>query len=317
MKAELLKPIKAPNEQIPFSDPRIKYPMLASIKYDGFRGVLLDGRFRSPMMKPFGNKHLDGLNGYFRDICHRSIAEMRVFDGEVWHPDISFTELSSRLRAENGDLTGVEYHVFDAIDVGDWNNPGSNLQYAHRLGYLRSDWEFQGVPSHCKLVAQQMCISHIGAEGLYAGALASGHEGIMLRSPKGPYKHNRCTHNESNLFKFKNFITVDARITQVLQRRKMRDDVERTFDPIGDLAKVNTQESYTLDEAVGALEVVLEDGKHTSLTLGRGFTYKDRQDLWRRRDSLVGLHVEFKYMPHGTKDLPRIGNVVRFRPDLD
>jgi hypothetical protein len=83
------------------------------------------------------------------------------------------------------------------------------------------------------------------------------------------------------------------------------------------MEKVSTQDSYELDEAVGAFVVQLDNGKTTSVTPGRGFSYADKQALWHRREQLIGKTVEFKWMPKGSKDLPRIGSVVRFRPDKD
>lgn len=314
MKAELLKPIKAPNEQIPFSDKRIKYPMLASIKYDGFRGILMNGVFYSPALKKHPNVN---LLSHFSEIINHADRAGVVFDGELWHPNLTFDQLSSRMRKHDGSMEGFEYHIFDCMSVAEWNlaDLGGRLYFARNgeLGYVINVAQFPNV----KHVKQTVVLNADAASEMYAAHLAAGHEGMMLRSANGRYKHNRCTHNESNLYKFKHFETIDAKIVGIVQRRKMRADVERTYDPVGGLAKVNTQDSYELDEALGALTVQLADGRKTDINLGRGYTYADRVSLWKTRENLVGKMVEFKWMPHGTKNLPRIGSVVRFRPDLD
>lgn len=270
-------------------------------------------------MKEFGNL---GLTTHFADVIAVARAGEIVFDGEIWHPTITFDQLSSRLRSKNGDLTGVQYHIFDAITIEQWNGacePQSSYSFADRYQFLKKNLSPTGLSfgPNTRLVSQTMVIGAESAENMYRAHLAAGCEGMMLRSLSGLYKHGRCTHNESNLFKFKHFETTDARIIRVVQRRKMRDGVERTYDPVGHLEKINTIDSYELVEAVGAFTVILKDGRETDLSLGRGFTDSDRTSLWEQRHTLIGRHIEFKWMPHGTKNLPRIGNVVRFRPDLD
>jgi len=263
-------------------------------------------------MKPFGNKL---LNETFHKIQTLATEFNLVFDGELWSPLLGFTDLSSCLRSHRGDLSKVEYHIFDAIGVDEWNAPTKQVKFIDR--YVRLQSVTSILPTNCKVVQQITCLNATSGQEIYAKFLAAGCEGVILRSPTGLYKNNRCTHRESNCFKFKHFQTDDAVITEVIQRRKMLADTDRTYNPLGLLEKINTSESYELDEAVGAFTVLLSDGRSTSVNLGRGFSYRDRQDLWLQRDSLVGRCVEFKWMPHGTKDLPRIGSVVRFRPDKD
>jgi len=285
--------------------------MYASIKYDGFRGTLLNGLFMSPEMKPTPNKQ---LWRHFETLIEIAVEYDVVFDGELWSPILAFSDLSSRLRSHQGSLAECEYHIFDVIDTAEWNNEVKTTKYIDR--YVRLNSFESKLPINCKIVKQHTCLNASRAAELYAKFLAAGCEGVILRSPNGLYKNNRCTHLESNCLKFKHFQTTDAIITSVIQRRKMK-NVERTYNPLGLLEKIHTAESYDLDDAVGAFEVRLPDGKLTSVNLGRGFSYNDRQKLWLERETLVGKAVEFKWMPHGTKDLPRIGSVVRFRPDKD
>lgn len=309
--ALLRRPIKCPNEQIPFTDTRIRYPMYASVKYDGFRGVLLNGQLHSPEMKVFGNKQLPD---YFHDLFQLAQAHQVVFDCEIWSPSLSFSDLSGVLRAHRGKLDTVEAHIFDVISVSEWNAPVKTVRFIDR--YVRLNAFASVLPSNCRIVTQHTCLNPQDAQAKYSAHLSAGCEGIILRSPSGLYKNNRCTHRESNCLKFKHFQTTDATIVSVIQRRRMK-DVERTYNPLGLLEKIHTEAAYDLDDAVGAFQVLLGDGKTTAVNLGRGFSYEDRRHLWTQRDTLVGRCVEFKWMPHGSKDLPRIGSVVRFRPDKD
>ncbi|MDR1270874.1 MAG: hypothetical protein LBK82_15270 [Planctomycetaceae bacterium] len=52
-----------------------------------------------------------------------------------------------------------------------------------------------------------------------------------------------------------------------------------------------------------------------------GFTeeaYSLRKSItWENRDSFIGNHVEIIFQEHGAKDKPRMGRIVRTRPDRD
>ncbi len=285
--------------------------MYASIKYDGFRGLLLNDNFYSPVAKPFGNQNLPL---YFADLIRLAMDYQLVLDGEVWSETLSFSDLSSVLRRHKGDLSLVQYHIFDVLTIDEWNHT-KRTRYVDRYAKLHAFGPL--LPDNCRIVQQNTCLNAEVAQAMYGRFLAAGHEGVILRSPTGLYKNNRCTHNESNCFKFKHFQTTDAKIVDVIQRRKLKDSIDRTYSPYGLLDKVNTQDSYDLDDAVGAFQVRLADGRITSVNLGRGFSYLDRREMWIKRDGLIGKTIEFKWMPHGTKDLPRIGSVTRFRPDKD
>lgn len=285
--------------------------MYASIKYDGYRGITLNGNFYSPDAKVFSNKILPE---FFRPLFDLTNNFGVVFDGELWSESLDFHTLGGNLRGHRGALATIEYHIFDILSIEEWNST-KQTRFIDR--YVRLNSFDKLLPSNCRIVQQIPCLNPTVAEETYGTFLAAGHEGIILRSPRGLYKNNRCTHLESNCYKFKHFQTDDAIIVGFVQRRKLKAGLDRTYKAYGLLEKVSTQESFDLDDALGALEVRLENGDHTYVNLGRGFSYQDRRDLWQERDCLVGKTVEFKWMPHGTKDLPRIGSVVRFRPDKD
>lgn len=289
--------------------------MYASIKYDGYRGVTLNGNFYSPDAKPFSNKLLPVE---FGPLLQLAADYSVVFDGELWSESLAFHVLGGHLRAHQGALTTIHYHIFDVISVDEWNHT-KRTKFIDR--YVKLQAFAPLLPTNCRIVQQITCLNPQDSEAKYAAFLAAGHEGIILRSPRGLYKNNRCTHLEGNCFKFKHFQTDDAVIVGVQQRRRLRADIDRTYKAYGLLEKVTTSDSYELDEAVGAFEVRLDSGTLTTINLGRGFSYEDRCKLWRQYlsnpTSVVGKTVEFKWMPHGTKDLPRIGSMVRFRPDKD
>jgi DNA ligase-1 len=307
---KLLLPIKAPNAIIPFTDPRIRWPMLASVKYDGFRMVAICGeRFITPSGKDHVNKFIPHHFEQFFTYCKENKL---VADGELWSPQRTFHELQSLVRSENMILPGdVKYYVFDLMTLAEWNDIGQCRIYAERMQALCHILQFHNV----ELVLQVRMDSASAAEILYEQILEEKHEGIMLRSPFGTYKHGRCTHIESHLFKFKNFVTQDGWIVGFEQMERLNDDAPDELDEAGYKKKTYRAEHHTPVDALGAFHVTQDCKTSFKVTPGRGFTMQDRARWWDERFSLRGQGIEFVYMPHGTKDKPRSGRLVRFRPD--
>lgn len=305
-----LRCIKAPNTLIPFTDPRIRWPMFGSIKYDGHRMVSLRGvKFITPSGKDHVNRDIANHFSAFNRFCNEHNL---VADGELWSPTRPFNELQSIVRTHDMTLPpDVGYYVFDLLTWDEWENRFQVRQYASRYGELSMRIDHPNVYA----VGQYLLCDARAAEEHYEIRLAEGHEGIMLRSPLGTYKHGRCTHLESHLLKFKNYVTEDAIIVGVEQMEVLKPGVERTVGPTGLLERTFRQEDHELAEAVGSF-LVRQGDTTFKVKPGKGHTMEDRKRWWAERATLIGTGVEFSHMPHGAKDVPRIGSLVRFRPEL-
>lgn len=305
--------MKAPNEVFPFDHPFIKYPQFASVKYDGFRCLNLCGeRFVSPALKDIPNRNLAKHLHNFFEWCRLTRV---VTDGELWSPDIPFNELSSIVRSFNKPLPeSVHYHIFDLLTEAEWDND-TEPEFRQRM------WKYVNIPSfaHVRPVIQQSMQSAEQAKLMFEGIIDANGEGIILRSPVAKYKHNRCTPKEDGMWKFKQFETHDAMIVGVEEQMKLKQGVERTTNEIGRLEREHSQEFYEPAGLVGAF-IVNWDGLIFKVKPGKGFDNAWKAAIWRThvdQGSIVEKHIEFRYMPHGTKDKPRIGSLVRFRPDKD
>lgn len=307
-----LRCIKAPNELIPFTDPRIQYPMLGSIKFDGHRLVNFRG---SKFITPSGKDHVNrDIPRHFADFNSYLSNYNLVADGELWSPSRPFNELQSLIRSHDKQLPDdVGYYVFDLLLYEEWEGVSQMRPYAARNEELKGLRTFP----HVYVVRQLEHLNATSAEADYEQVLAAGGEGIMLRHPRGTYKHGRCTHLESHLFKFKNFITEDAFIVDFERMKVLRPEVERIVGPAGLLERTYRQEDYQDADAVGSF-VVSQLGNPVTFRVkpGKGHTMEDRKRWWAERDTLRGTGIEFSHMPHGAKDLPRIGSLVRFRPEM-
>jgi hypothetical protein len=210
----------------------------------------------------------------------------------------------------------IGYYVFDMMCEEDWNN-GTEQTFVTR--YLSYSQLLQGIP-HVHPVEQHRILNSGEAESFFNQQIALGQEGMILRQLHAKYKHGRCTENQDGMWKFKEFKTEDAKIIDVEEQMRLKPGVERTRNEIGHLERRFEQDLYEPAGLVGSF-VVERDGERFGVKPGKGHTHYIRTSWWQDfiqdKNEFIGKHIEFKYMPHGTKDAPRIGSLVRFRPDLD
>lgn len=304
----------APNEAVPLE--HLVYPMLMSRKYDGNRLLILNGELLSRSLKPQPNQNLPR---HLKDLVALSIQQGLVFDGELYDHDLSFPELQSVVRSFSQKITpGMKYYVFDVLTLSEWNS-GKAGTFDHRQKRYHS-LLFKYQPRHTEAVEQTWVTSPAKARSLYQKFLREGFEGGILRDPRGPYKHGRATVREGIMFKLKEFVTIDACITGFTQRRRMKDTVRegnRTRDAMGHLEQSHRKDDYEFTNEVGTVIVRTAEGAEVGVGWAEGMKGKGLTISWKRRKEFLGKHVEIRYMRHGMKDLPRIGAIVRFRPDLD
>lgn len=308
----LLKHVmKGPNEIVPFNHPAINYPQFVSTKFDGFRCLNLCGeRLLSPALKDFPNLQIPEHIHQFLLYCH---THRIVTDGEIWSPLLTFQELQSIVRSFNKDIPDtVGYYVFDMMTESEWDN-GNEKTFVKR--YIDCQQMLTGF-RHVIPVTQQLVNNATEATEMFQSHIDVGEEGIILRQPAAQYKHGRTTLNQDGMWKFKEFQTHDAIIVSVEEQMMLKQGVERTRDSLGHLERRYEQDLYEPAGLVGAF-VIEHEGKQFKIKPGKGHDNAWKRDKWFHRDTLIGKHIEFKYMPHGTMDNPRIGSLVRFRPDKD
>ena len=317
--------MKAPNEIFPFDHPTIQYPQLASTKFDGFRCLNLCGeRLLSPNPKDIRNLNLTKHLEVFLRWCRENRF---VTDGELWSPSRSFhmpvktDGISSILTTHGREIPAdIGYYLFDIIPETDWD-AGTERPFIER--YLEYRQLCNGFP-HVFPVEQWRVTSATEASVFFDGQIENGHEGSIMRQLSARYKHGRCTENQDGMWKFKEFMTHDAIILGLEEQMKLKPGVERTRDALGHLERRYEQDLYEPAGMVGAF-IVAEphrlDGLHTQEAFkvkpGKGYDNIMKRLIWENRESNIGKHIEFKMMPHGTLNKPRIGSLVRFRPDLD
>jgi hypothetical protein len=210
----------------------------------------------------------------------------------------------------------IGYYVFDMMTAEEWDNGTEQNFIARYLNYTR---DLADIPKVFP-VKQWHITSPEEAETFYNGQIEQGHEGMILRQLFAKYKHGRCTVNQDGLWKFKEFVTHDAVIVSIEEQMKLKEGVERTRNELGHLERRFEQDLYEPAGMVGAF-IVSYNTLNFKVKPGKGHNNLVKRSWWKayltNPFNFIGHHCEFKYMPHGTKDKPRIGSLVRFRPDLD
>lgn len=271
----------------------LTYPLLASPKLDGIRATVLNGQLVSRNLKPIRNAHV------YTKFSHSSMDGLdgELIDGD--HDSTVFRRTTSAVSRAMGEPTDVKFWVFDVFMP--------NATFEERQIYLQDrQW-----PAGVKLVPH-VWIHHPHELALYEEkCLHDGYEGVMLRSPKGPYKQGRSTLNEGYLLKLKRFDDAEAEIIGVEER--MHNANPATTNALGHTERSSHQENMVGRGDLGALVVRGINGpyKGITFTIGTGFDDSERASLWKME--LSGRVVKYKYFPMGSKDRPRFPVFLGFR----
>jgi len=274
----------------------IKFPVMASPKLDGVRVIVYDGVVYSRNFKRIPNDHVQALFG--RKECHG-------FDGELIVGDVTSDTVFQ--ATTSGVMTGagkpdVTLHVFDYT--------GSIHHFSSRHSELKKRAYKQ---KHVKVVPHVL-INNIEELNAYEEeCVAQGYEGIMIRDPKGKYKHGRSTTKEGGLLKIKRFEDDEAVVIGC--EELMTNLNEQELDNLGHKVRSSKKEGLVPAGKLGAL--IVKHKTFGEFKIGSGFTEDARIKLWRERDELKGRLAKFKYQPSGVKDKPRFPVFLGFRNKID
>lgn len=259
----------------------LKYPVLASPKLDGVRAVVNERQLLSRSLKPIPNR-------YIADLLAR--PKLHGFDGELilgdpWGPTV-YRDTVSAVMSRDG-RPELRYYVFDL-----WGTP---FNYEERWHELLRLTEKLTLP--VDLVESIVIENRAQLDEYEAAAVAKGFEGVMLRSPKAPYKHGRSTVSEGYLLKLKRFEDSEALVIGI--EEEMHNANEAQMNELGRTKRSSAKGGLVGKGTMGAL-VVRDLTTGVEFNIGTGFTAEDRA-----RTEWVGKTVKYKHFPVGTKDKPR------------
>ena len=274
---------------------KIKYPVYVSVKLDGIRCLIIDGVAVSRSLKPIKNKYIQSCIGK---------PQYNGLDGEIVVGGIlaedCYRVTNSGVMSSDGE-PDFTYHVFDRWDR-------DHLGFSGRLSSLDDDAnEFITVVNH-ELVDDEKELLAMESVWLNMGA-----EGLMVRSPDGPYKQGRSTLKEGILGKVKRFVDREYRVVGFEER--MHNANEATVNALGHTERSSHKENKSGRGDLGALILTTEDG--LEFNCGTGFDDATRREIWDNRDQYMGQFAKIKSFLIGVKDKPRFPVFLGFRDASD
>lgn len=246
---------------------KLTWPMIAQVKYDGVRVLAI---------KRNGKVEFKSRNGKIINIPGlANILEAHDFDNFVLDGEITLKSgkmedrttvsgmVNSAMKGGALDITKIVYHLFDSLNVQDFDEQKCPGTYFERYAALRHNIEKIGCEA-LKVADWIEVISEEGAMALYNSYYEQGFEGIILKDSRHKYTFKRS----------KDWVKIKAIKT-------------------ADLLCVREEEGTGKYEGeIGALVCRgIVEGKNIKVNVGSGLTDDDRVK-W---DEYEGKVIEVKY----------------------
>lgn len=275
----------------------LKFPVLITPKLDGIRVLKVNGQALTRKFKQIPNKHI-------RNLLEEYLPDN--IDGEITTPG-SFSDVQSNVMSFDGQPE-FTFYAFDYVKEN-LNDP-----YDIRIHDMNVCLSKIKAPFKIEILMPQMIYNIEELEFFEEKYLQLGHEGVMIRTPKGKYKCGRSTEKEQILLKLKRFLDAEAKIIGF--EEKLHNDNIQEKDEFG-LAKRSTKkDGLKPANTLGAL--LVEDLK-TSVKFGIGSGFDDalKKQIWENREVYIDRIIKYKYQSIGVKDAPRFPVFLGFRSELD
>ena len=269
---------------------QLKYPLYASPKLDGVRGVVIDGVLHSRSLKTFPNAFVQE---------RFSRREYSGLDGELilgspTAKDV-FRVTSGACQRHAGE-PDMKFYVFDRFD-----HLGGFEDRFHSIPGLVDEHHDGGLPN--VVYVEQMLVHTENSLLEYEGqCLAEGYEGLILRSPGGHYKFGRSTLKEGIMLKLKRFTDGEAEILEVIE--EMENTNEKVTNELG-RSKRSSHAIGMVPKGVAGGFRVRDIISGVVFDVGTGLTDADSAFFWANRSEAVGKILKYKSFEVGIKDKPR------------
>jgi len=245
---------------------KIKGDFVVSEKKDGNRVVVIKD---NGIIKSFSRqgKPYEGLQEIESDILGLPIDNI-VFDGELI-ADIQgstievYAETTSKARSKGSNKTGLVFHIFDVLDLKEFQNSKSLSKCVARKSRLSNIFETYDLP-HCREVKSLYIGKDLSEVGKWMSwATEQGLEGLMVNMDM-PYVCKRS----DVILKVKVMSTCDIKV-------------------------IGFEEGT--GKYKGKLGALVVDYKGYSCGVGSGFTDVDREYIWNNQEEYLNRVVEIQY----------------------
>ena len=277
----MFKPMKPASKLINPIDMK-KWPKLASIKFDGVRGVTSNEGVLSNSLKLIPNLYVQ-----------RKLSTVPAgFDGELTlrgDKGKCYDNNQSAFMSVHGEPDFV-LKAFDYVVL-------QEAPFEYRLDVLTQlseSTEFVEAVNHILVHTPEE------AQALYKSAREAGYEGLILRDPTAPYKHGRSTVNQEWGLKMKPYDPDEAIVTGFTELH--HNENEQALNEMGNNVRSKHQDGKVPGGTLGSL-VCSYDGKE--FKIGTGFSAEQRQEIWNNRESYKAKYVRFKHQGITKSGVPR------------
>jgi len=280
----------------------LSYPLMASIKLDGIRCLRVNGQTLSRSFKPIPNKYIQSK---MSDLPNGLDGELLTYnsDGSIKN----FNEIQSDIMSEEGE-PNFRFEIFDYVESV------LDRQYDNRIQDLKN--VYNKLPSFCSLVLPNLVNSSKELLEYEEQIIALGHEGIMTRDPKGPYKCGRSTFKSQYLIKIKRFKDSEAIIIGF--EEKMHNENEIKINELGQTKRSSNKSGLVAANTLGNFIVRdLYSSIEFEIGTGKGFNDILKKTIWDNQSLYIGKVINYRYQEIGTKNKPRIPSFQGFRDKRD
>ncbi len=255
-----------------------------SEKLDGIRCIVFGGVAYSRSLKRIPNLSIQAYVNYFSYVLEGMDGELIVGDKNA--PDVFNQSTSGVMRIEGEpDFT---FWVFDR-----WHPTATWLERYANLILLKNG---DHLPLRVELLVHQEVEDDSCIDAFEAKMLAQGAEGIMLRNSDATYKCGRSGTKNPELQKVKRF--VDNEFEIIGWEPKYTNTNEAKTNELGRTARSTAKDGMVALDTMGSL--ILCTSKGDTFSCGSGMTDAIREDLWERRETLMGQLAKVKYFDVGT-----------------
>jgi DNA ligase-1 len=269
-----------------------------SEKLDGIRCIVFGGVAYSRSLKSIPNKNIQAYVKHHWEMLDGMDGELIVGDKNA--PDVFNQSTSGVMRIEGEpDFT---FWVFDRF-----HPTQSWLERYTRLAQLyRND----ALPLRVALLKHFPVEEMFNIDEFEAEMLAMGAEGIMLRDADAKYKCGRSGTKNPELQKVKRF--VDNEFEIIGWEPKYTNTNAAKINELGRTERSTAKDGMIALDTMGSL--ILRTYKGDTFSCGSGMTDAIREDLWERRETLMGQLAKVKYFDVGTGySVPRFPVLVGIR----
>jgi len=259
-----------------------KWPKLASVKFDGIRGVTSEKGLLSNSLKQIPNLY-----------AQKVLADLPPFlDGELvlkGKDGLVYDNNQSAFMSRTGQ-PDFEFKVFD------YAKP-FNQAFVTRLGLAQTfclDHEFAFGVEHVTIVEPEQAIV------LYDQARSDGYEGLILRDPFAIYKHGRSTQIQEMGMKMKPFDPDEAIVIDFTELH--HNDNDKQLNEMGYAVRSKHQDNRIASGMMGSLICKYQGN---IFKIGTGFSIAQRVEIWNNKAKYLVLLARFKHQGITQSGVPR------------